>query len=146
MPRGGRRAGSPGKSYGSRTDLNLNRAAPGQQYGKATAQEQALAAVPIQPPSAPDVTASAEAWTPLPGDPAVTALPDEPITAGLNTGPGAGPEALPTFQQADDEPDLDQLLPYLPFFQKAAMAPNSKASTRIFYRNLVQAKLKRQMT
>ncbi len=129
--------------------MNVNRAAPGQQYGKATAQEQALSAVPIQRPSAPepapDVMGSAATWNPLPGDPARTALPDEPVTTGLATGPGAGPEALPTFQQSEDEPDLDQLLPYLPFFQKAAQAPNSTAATRIFYRNLVQAKLRRQM-
>ena len=81
--RGGRRKGTPGEAYSNRTDLN-------QDYA----------------PSSPAATpASGEAPPPMPSpsiypedvprldDP--TARPAEPLTSGLEIGPGAGPAALP---------------------------------------------------
>ena len=71
MPRGGARTGTPGKKYSNRVDLN--RPAPGQQYGKGAQQQAALKAVPMQPtppvPSpapaqqdAPDLMGLAQDW------------------------------------------------------------------------------------
>ena len=95
MPRGGRRQGQPGRAYTNRGDLNRNRAAlsqqaPSEQYGQRVAQQRATQAVPMAPPSGPspdDVPSLA--------DP--TSRPDEPLTAGIASGPGPGPEILPNF-------------------------------------------------
>lgn len=110
MPRGrgGARQGTPGASYGNRTDLNVKtrlpmQAATGQPYGAATAQLNAQRAVPMGrpvtdqvpmpapggPPSAPPVPPGGV--TPLH---APSQRPDEPVTAGLPVGPGAGPAGL----------------------------------------------------
>lgn len=80
-------------------------AATGQQYGKAGAQLAAQKALPVSRPATdampgprptgpgrpPVPTAMPGQMTPLD---APTARPNEPITAGLPVGPGAGPEAL----------------------------------------------------
>ena len=112
MPRsrqGGPRAGTPGGAYVNRTDLNTNRtlpvkAAPGQVYGQAAAQEQAQQAVPM---GAPGATAPPGGGGPAapPPQPAIppggfgdihrpTERPLEPVTAGAALGPGPGTEAL----------------------------------------------------
>jgi len=104
MARGGRRAGKPGVSYGERTDLNANKALPvqaptGLQYGQRKVQEQSQQQVPIAPPptNPPPVGAAISplGTGPAPGEltplHAPTALPDEPVTAGLPIGAGPGP-------------------------------------------------------
>lgn len=113
--RGGPRQGTPGKAYTNRSDLSVPKAQfTGQAYGAAKAQADAQAAVPVA--AAPgDQAAAQAARQPAPGpnpgtlggllDP--TARPDEPLTAGLPTGPGVGPEGL---RQATGNPDMDQLL------------------------------------
>lgn len=95
MPRGSRRAGTPGVTYSNRTDLNGTvpvMAAPDQPYGEAGAQRAAQQAVPLRgappvprPPVTPD-------QVPNLLDP--TARPGEPVTAGLPVGAGPGPEVL----------------------------------------------------
>lgn len=121
MPRGGRRTGTPGKSYQNRSDL---RAAPSihqqnvatnQPYGVATQQQNQLKAVPL--PSTPPVPSPAPtpstATGPLPGtlgnlhDPSTR--PQEPITAGLPTGAGPGPEALAPAMSTQDAQLLNTL-------------------------------------
>jgi hypothetical protein len=85
---GGPRAGTPGRAYPNRTDMNANRLPittfHGQPYGVAQAQEQAQRVVPMGRP----------APSPLPPMTGPTARPAEPVTTGLPTGPGAGPEVL----------------------------------------------------
>lgn len=88
MARGGKRTGVQGKAYTNRTDLNAGPridAPRGQPYGAAGAQIASQQQVPMGAP-------------PLPAPPiplnAPTALPDEPVQAGLSLGPGAGPEAI----------------------------------------------------
>lgn len=73
-------------------------AAPSEGYGERVAQERAQRAVPMAPPpTAPPAPAQAPAPRPtfdlVPLD-APTQRPDEPLTTGIATGPGAGPEAL----------------------------------------------------
>jgi hypothetical protein len=113
-PRGGRREGQIGQSYQNRTDLNAQKpvaqaAYSGGEYGNRQQLLQNQQAVPVAPapgaPSpgqgaAPTATTSAPATPqgPLPGSFGLlhrpTERPDEPITHGLATGPGAGPEVL----------------------------------------------------
>jgi hypothetical protein len=90
---GGRRAGRQGVAYGNRSDLNKLpiRTATGQTYGQAGAQQAAQRAVPMAPPSATPLAPPSSSAVPLN---APTARPNEPVTAGLSSGPGPGPEAL----------------------------------------------------
>lgn len=101
--RGGPRTGTPGQTYTNRSDLNAHQpvtTAPGQIYGAATQQADAQRQMPLP---GPGLAAQAPLGPggpsgPLPGslgalhDP--TQRPDEPVTHGLPSGPGAGPEVL----------------------------------------------------
>jgi hypothetical protein len=102
MPRGGRRQGKPGQAYPNRSDLPT---APdpgagtfkGQPYGAATAQAQVQGAIPPSSGgSAPGQMAGPSG--PAPGSFGAfnrpTERPKEPITAGLDIGPGPGSEVL----------------------------------------------------
>ena len=124
MPRGrgGKRDGVVGKNYANRTDLQgqnvvsaqpqnqpgaqlAAQAATGQPYGMATAQENAMKALPIQNTGVP-TPETGGASTPAPQREPLTPLdaPTDhglPITHGLSIGPGAGPESLITPFQAD---------------------------------------------
>lgn len=100
MPSGGPRQGTPGTAYPNRTDMQLPAVVPGQQYGQATAQAQAQQQVPM-------------ATTP-PGSMGAfsrpTERPGEPVTAGLPSGPGPGPEVLGSGPPGEG---LRRLLPVL---------------------------------
>lgn len=148
-PRGGSRQGKPGKAYPSRTDLSapkpeagINRPAPGQQYGAATQQAAAMKAVPVQAPKGPDMaTLDAQAmngWEPVPGSPTETTRPDEPVTAGLATGPGPGPEVLPQIGPPPN-PDTQKMIRQLPLLQILASNPDATAQTRMLYRQVLTA-------
>jgi len=109
--RGGRRSGTPGKGYSNRTDLLMDRAP---QTGTQTA-----AAGGLPQPAAPVITPD---MVPKLNDP--TARPNEPVTAGLMSGPGAGPSgafvpADPIVQKVqaaymkNPTPELRRALEYL---------------------------------
>lgn len=96
---GGARTGSPGTAYSNRSDLNgaqPAQAAPGQTYGQAGDQLEAQGVVPL-PQVSPTGGATGQP-PPLPGDltplDAPSLAADEPITTGLSSGAGAGPEVL----------------------------------------------------
>lgn len=120
MPRGGRRAGKPGVAYGNRTDLSVNKGpvpnvpygmGGGMGYGESKALSDSQAAVPVSSPAAPGPSPGPPgleqllgAGGPAPGSfgdfARPTERPNEPITHGLPTGPGGGPEVLaPNTQQ-----------------------------------------------
>lgn len=115
MPRGGRRRGTPGTAYAQRTDLNRPvpvQAATGQPYGAAKAQLDAQRAVPVAPPPSPPQAAagpSQPAGGPPPGGMGdflrASERPGEPLTAGIASGAGPGPEAL----NMTGNPDRDEL-------------------------------------
>lgn len=136
--RGGKRQGQPGKAYSQRSDMQAPSAAPGQTYGVQAQQLRAQQQIPLPkqaPPSQPAQVGGAAAGppppaaaAPMPGslgglaDP--TSRPNEPITAGLNTGAGPGPEALGggglspidevrAMFAADPNDDMRRLLAYL---------------------------------
>lgn len=103
--RGGARQGEMGKAYPNRTDLNQNRqpvqVASGMPYGERQVLEAAQRAMPL--PAAPSVPSASAPVPPRPQGPMpgafgrfdrMTERPDEPLTAGMDMGPGPGREAL----------------------------------------------------
>lgn len=106
MPRGGRRQGKPGAAYTNRSDLNSGartqpvRTVPGGTYGSVKAQADAQRAVPL--PMPPRLAPPAA----IPLD-APTQRPDEPLTAGLATGAGPGPEILGPVAPVNADPSLE---------------------------------------
>jgi hypothetical protein len=115
LPRGGRRAGRPGTLYPQRSDLRrpLPPTAPtGLPYGQHAALVDAQRQVPMGPagPPAPGSAAPPPAAPPppvLPGSLGAFDRPSEragePVTAGLPTGPGPGPEVLGAMNPTHDE-------------------------------------------
>lgn len=135
MPRGGRRSGQVGKPYPNRRDLRTKqapKAAQGQPYGEAKQQLDAQRAIPLSRtpapqgvrPGPPETAAVAGmvggGSVSVPPLNAPSARPNEPITAGLRTGPGPGPEALNLPVQSSED---DQMLAVLRAFHQAY--PNS---------------------
>jgi len=104
--RGGARQGTVGTSYGNRTDLNQPiSTVPNQEYGMATAQREAQQAVPMgaSPVAAAPEMPTRPAGKPLPQPGELPHLeqtnrPAEPVTTGIDYGPGAGSEAMMTTQ------------------------------------------------
>lgn len=109
MPRGGKRTGTPGKSYSNRSDLAVPMsAASGQAYGAKAEQMAAQRAIPIARPATdavpqggpPSAAPAGPPGPPMPQPGQVTSLgapsmrPDEPVTAGMPMGAGPGLEAL----------------------------------------------------
>jgi hypothetical protein len=87
----------------NRTDLNLpNVQVPGQQYGDETAQHQDEEALPMAASpaaAAPAAPVATQVQTPFQAPGTLPYLhptnkPNEPVTAGLDFGPGAGSEAI----------------------------------------------------
>lgn len=126
--RGGPRQGQPGKTYGNRKDLGtgarkvMSSTGPSKVYGQGVQRQQSLQAVPLVSPAAPagPLPAGAAAGEapsyPLPGSfgplDRPTERPGEPLTTGLPTGPGAGPEILGI---GDTDPDTELRAIYLQF-------------------------------
>jgi hypothetical protein len=148
MPRGGRRQGTPGRSYAQRVDLQAGAAAvpiqvaTGQQYGMATAQREAQRALPIAAPP-PPATAPPAAGGAAPAGrqvPPVQVIPltdpskrpGEPVTAGVSIGAGPGPEVL----GLPAENGVEDLALWLPLLEFAASQPGATSQMRNFVRRL----------
>lgn len=114
MPRGGRRQGTPGKGYANRTDLQQ---AP--DMAQNTAGTGGMQGPPIANLPAPEDT-------PNLFDP--TQRPDEPVTAGLPIGPGAGPATDTRLQETQ------QMQRYLPILRAYLDQPDVPDSVRALYR------------
>lgn len=113
MPRtghGGKREGGANTSYSQRTDLNAHVpvvTAPNQPYGEAALQKTAQNTIPMAPtqvtpqaakPLVPLAPAQQRPTT-APGELPfldATQRPSEPVTTGLDFGPGAGSEIMNT--------------------------------------------------
>lgn len=124
MPRGGKRQGTPGKGYSNRTDLSMNpdmsqnTAASGGLVAPAP-ERQDMAGPPIRTPDD----------SPMLSDP--TMRPDEPLTAGLSTGPGVGPEAL----NLDPRPaETMRMKKWLPVLEPIIDEPDTPESVKMLYR------------
>lgn len=144
---GGARQGNPGKPYPNRSDLRTQKISvpPSAEYGQGERLRRAQQAVPMAgPPAAP--AASQAGGGPAPQGPTgpmagelgdftrPTERPGEPLTTGIASGPGAGPEALASRQRPD--PELEALRPYLPTLELLASQPNASPSARMFVRRL----------
>lgn len=83
---------------------------------------------PVMPVSKPT--------TPITPLSAPTNYPDEPITTGIDSGPGAGSEvmATPSMLAAQSSQDQAKIAAYLPVYAKIAELPNATNATRNFYR------------
>lgn len=125
MARGGRRNGQVGKAYGNRKDLqgaprvatpSIPKVAPSGQYGEGARLQAAQSAVPMGAPNAP--TAESPQSRPMPGMAAgaagdylrPTERPDQPLTAGIPSGPGVGPSPAAPLRPGEDV--LPQLQAY----------------------------------
>lgn len=121
MARGGRRAGNKGTAYANRTDLQgaqLPVDAPrGLPYGDRAKLISAQRAVPMGSPGVPTPQMGGAPGGGVPGGaPPIpgqvvpggllgpTQRPNEPVTAGLPTGPGPGPEVLSANQGGGLDP------------------------------------------
>lgn len=151
--RGGSREGAPGVAHPNRSDLNRapNPATasvvriPGQQYGAQTAQVAAQQAAPM-PGGTPAPTAPPAAGPPplgagmadLPPLTGPTTAPDEPLTAGVDFGPGPGSEILgPKVDQitaatGNTYADLMRWKPWLPALVQLASQRGTPDATRAF--------------
>lgn len=106
---------------------------PGAGYGENKQFEQIQQGAPM----------AGSARNPKPAMPSVTGLgapsgrPDEPITAGISRGPGAGPEALGRQSFADQKlADLQALADYLPQFERYANTPDASNMMKSFVKYL----------
>ena len=123
MPPGGKRTGTPGKAYSNRVDLN--EAPSGGEYGETAARQARVDAVPMAPPAPRQITPPAAFDRP-------TERPMEPLTAGLDIGPGPGSEAL-GMAPADN---LEKLRPMLPVLELLAGQPGVGVEARNLVRRL----------
>jgi len=62
--------------------------------------------------------------------------PDEPLTAGLSTGPGPGPEVLPLLPDQGPDPSVILWARMLPALGVLASRPDSSPQVRQFYRRI----------
>ena len=123
MPRGGKRQGTPGKAYVNRTDMATNYdMADGKSPaagGLVAPSQTNLPPLPIYPEQTPNLT-----------DP--TQRPGEPITDGLMTGPGRGPDAMTNYDPRVSE--TQALKKWLPLLDPIGDDPATPDSVRTLIR------------
>lgn len=154
------RKNTPAIGVGTATRAPEKDIPTGRPYGARAEAQTAIAALPLAGGSVPPVESAGPAAAPTAAPAGSTAAPNdaallqaaqqyqmsgsgltdpsanlnEPVTAGLATGPGVGPGALnmpdPTQQ------DLQTWRQYLPTLEYMASLPSSTASTRNFVRRL----------
>ena len=111
MPRGGKRQGTPGKAYANRIDMGTN-------YDMANSQTAATGGMTApQPPMLDKYPED----TPMLLDP--TARPSEPVTSGLPSGAGPGPEVMDP--RLDETRNLKKFLPIIEPFLNRPDIPES---------------------
>ena len=92
MARGGSRQGTPGAGYAQRTDLLLHRQSPTAQATPASGGVPPAVQATSQAPGTAPATWTTPDDVPRLDDP--SARPMEPLTHGLESGPGGGAEVL----------------------------------------------------
>lgn len=60
-----------------------------------------------------------------------TQRPDEPVTSGIASGPGAGPTQYPSFLDQQNG-DMQKIVPYLPSLRRAASQQNAPDTFKSF--------------
>lgn len=130
MPRGGARSGRPGGTYSNRSDLQTGpRLAPtaqtNQPYGVAGQQLASQQQIPMSAPAPAPIPLSAP-----------SSRPNEPIQAGLSTGPGPGPDSIPAIAPNAPDPDTLQFAKYLPALELMTTLPGATSTVRNLVRRL----------
>lgn len=118
MPRV-RKQAPPGAGRPNRTDMTVPKVPTGLPYGEAGKLSAAQSAVPIETQQGPDFEqlsrmAQAHPTGNVVGLDAPTQRPDEPITAGIASGAGPGPD----FALARHDPTADILVRLEAFYQR----------------------------
>lgn len=68
---------------------------------------------------------------------ALSQRPDDPVTSGVNVGPGPGSEILKTKNGMDTQlEDLSMIEQYMPLLEQFADSPNSSGTTKAFIKYL----------
>lgn len=123
------------RTDGGPADKQPIREVPGGNYGDRKEMQQIQQGADMYQQPAPGTNGVPMPVPAMPGslfEP--TRRPDEPITAGINSGPGPG--ASDINGQMDD--DMQLLATYLPDLRKAAAAPTATQSFRAAVRYLEQ--------
>jgi hypothetical protein len=126
----------PGK-FSKRTDMKLPSAAYGEGVETAAIQSSAplakTADVKAAPASEVRAAAAGASVTPLYSP---TERPDEPITTGVDIGPGAGSEVMGMGPQEDDVNFRATIRQYMPVLAYISSLPNTSPETRRTIRQL----------
>lgn len=104
---------------------------PGQTYGDQAQQQRALQVVPLPNQAPPGPQAPPPGAVPFDHP---TQRPNEPVTAGLPSGPGPGPEMLGNINPPD--PQIAKLSQYLPVLEVMASQPNASDTLQQWVRYL----------
>jgi len=112
LPRGGKRQGTPGKGYSNRTDLQTD-------YNNA--ETSAASGGERQPLPQQQPNQMFPEDSPMLLDP--TNRPDSPITGGLSSGPGVGPEVMDP--RLEETRQLKRWLPIIEPMLNQEDTPNS---------------------
>lgn len=125
MPRGGKRAGTPGKGYSNRTDMGQNYMSTADSNTAATGGVSGETAAPAAPP--PMLPSRSPDDSPMLTDPSNN--PGEPLTAGLDYGPGPDSSALGLPKYSDErQADIETLKQMLPELKAASKFDGSPAT------------------
>lgn len=123
----------PGK-FAKRTDMQGAKRLPNAAYGEQKQFQAQQAGAPMA--KAPTQKASNPMAGALPLT-APTRRPNEPVTAGVDSGPGPGREILgiksPNDVQLDD---LNKIAKYMPLMMQFAESPNSTGTMKAFVKYL----------
>jgi hypothetical protein len=126
-------ASGPGK-FSKRTDL------PSAYYGEGVETAAIKSGAPLaNTPSATASSAPSVAKSPVTPMFAPTQRPDEPITAGIASGAGPGPEALMMNQPADYTNFNSNIQSYKPVLSYVASLENTSPETRRAIRQLMDS-------
>lgn len=121
----------PGK-FAKRTDLEVESTG----YGEKVAYEAAKSGAPVATAQkSPMLSQAPRVSTPLPGLYDPTNRPDEPVTAGIDQGDGAGSDAL-MMSQPDDAAFRASIATYMPVLAYIAGRPDTSPETRAAIRKL----------
>ena len=119
-------------SLSKRTDLPPSQGAkklPNAAYGEQKQFQMDQAGAPMA--KTPDISAGVIGL----GEP--TRRPNEPVTAGVDAGPGPGSEILGLKSTADQQvEDLSMLAKYMPLMAQFADSPNSTGTMKAFVKYL----------
>lgn len=122
-------------SFSKRTDLQFKP----DQYGQGVEMAQQMAGAPLA--KSPDVRGATNTAVRQAADAGVTPLfapsqrPNEPVTSGIDMGPGRGSDAL-MLKQPDDSEFRNAMKDYLPVIAYIASLPNTSPETRRALRQL----------